>query len=203
MIIHPEFDPTTKTWFVSIHGTNYEAESIPKLIDKTPPGIHRTLIVDDYYPIGTRMPPIDYGPHKIEDFMVRPSLDALRAAGRRGAVTFGKGVLSQGRTEPRLMGGAESSVQTASIAPPRPKKRYQPRPELAAGRSTKGILPEEREKLNNQILDMWAEGKTSHEIAEKLDLKINYIGCNVIPTARVRGDKRAQHRTDQKYIYKK
>lgn len=224
MIIHPEFDPTTKTWFVSIRGKSYEASSITKLIDKTPPGTRRTLIVNDYYPVGTRMPPIDYGPSNVADFMKRPNHGALHAAGRGGAVTLGKGALSRSRTEPRFMDGAESSTQTATskeVMPPDPattlrsdtrplsatgakrERVYKARPELAAGRSTKGMLPAEREKLNDQILDMWAAGKTSAQIAEELNLKINYIGCNVLPTARTRGDKRAHHRTDQKYISNK
>mgnify|MGYP001606328379 CR=1 FL=1 len=223
MIIHPEFDPTTKTWFVSIRGTNYEAPSISKLINKTPPGIRRTLVVQDYYPVGKRMPPIDYGPSNVADFMKRPNHEALHAAGRGGAITLGKGALSKDRTEPRFMGGAESNAQTVSkeVMPPDPntnirsdtrptsatwakrERVYKEHPELAAGRSTKGMLPAEREKLNDQILDMWAAGKTSAQIAEELNLKINYIGCNVLPTARVRGDKRAEHRTDQKYISNK
>jgi len=191
MQVHPEFDPTTRTWFVS--GRKPEAPTIDALLGMIAKScrIARELVAaKDYYANGERCPSVDYGPASPRD-ICRPSVIGQKFYKKAPTIIPVIATPSVIGSEPRKENIPELENES--------KVRSVPKRVLTAGRSTSNMSKKMRADLDNQALDMWAAGLPAHEIAAKLDLKINYIAAALMPRARRKGDPRAVVRNPETY----
>lgn len=205
MRVYPQYDTQTRTWF--IQGFHQEGKTISQLLSHIPPHIRKNVQVVDYY-VGRSAPTPRYALTSIDEFMKRPDRSQLHSPKTINTALISK---DQGtdhpcrRQKPAGRGGisAVNAEPLCRIAEPRktPQKRVWRRPPKPSWevRSTKGMAAQVRFKLESQILDMWAAGHTAPEIACKLNLSTTYIGAQVIPRARTRGDVRAVVRNPESY----
>jgi hypothetical protein len=77
---------------------------------------------------------------------------------------------------------------------------HKPRPTIdktfgvGIGFPARAATAQERDQwteIENAVLDMWAEGKNGPDIAKALNVKVQFVGSNVVWKARIEGDPRA------------
>ena len=187
LIVHPVFDCKTLTWFLD----DYESvgKSISELLVGLRVEVGRPVVAKDHY-VGCRCPDIKYASKTVEEFLARPEpvVSSKLPKFINAPIAMNNPVPDPPKTDVRRPRTRQPGIPGASA---------QARANLSR---TDGARPRgasdfpdaiERKKIENRILDMWYAGKSGPEIAIELGLKVPYVGANVIPTARKRGDLRA------------
>lgn len=181
--IHPTFDCETKTWFAK----GFEAKSISELLDKLQTRTGKKHKAIDHY-VDCRCPEVKYPAMTMAEILKRPGSPAMHKVGRKPnpkPVYTGDAVLPdlpQARAVPR----------TRPVSVPR-TERYSHTP-IPGMRTANSFTGDEYAAIINQVLDLWATGMSGPAIAERLNLKADFVGAHIIPKARQRGDKRAARR---------
>ncbi len=185
LIVHPAFDVERRLWFVDEYET--EAKSISDLLVGLRAETKRKVIAKDHY-VNCRCPDIKYVMKTAEEFLMRPEsvlsykLPKFINSGTPPKTCLGT-VQNQRRTpQDETIAFGCHTIQI---------KQNFSRADGLRGRGASDLTAAERPAIENKILDMWFAGKSGPEIAIELELKVQYVGSNVIPKARKRGDSRA------------
>lgn len=183
MQIHPAYDLETKTWF--LEQFKAEAPTIAELIQKLPPHIRKDVQVKDYY-IRHSAPTPKFKLATAEEFIRRPNRPISR--------TLSPVVPDLIPRQKPAKSAASESIPAEPLPQKRRIRKYRQKAVVIRDwipRSAKDFTEEEKKKIENQILDMWADGKTGPDIAQKLQLSVTWVGAQVIPRYRKLGDPRA------------
>jgi hypothetical protein len=202
IVIHPAFDIETKTWFEG----NMEDKTISGLLVKLQSKTGKTIIAKDHY-VDCQCPVPKFPETTLSEYLKRPISTAADTHGynrigpqkRMPPAPVDGAMVGPTGTPPHNWGGGNRKSPTREA-----KLRLDTKPPAAKDSSpvpvpgVRGALSfksgTERNAIVNEVLDLWAAGWSGPAIAEKLNLTIQYVGAQIIPAARGRGDKRAVRR---------
>ena len=207
--VHPTFDIETRTWFVPHpqRADDYvEAPSIRELLTK---------LGDDYTAIGyttervphQSVPSLGHVSYGAAAGLTRPSSPAIHVHSDKKRAPPLIPAASIDAVPPHRAFDEEHSLPDF-VVKRRSRKRNTP---VHIPKPVREVLSAERAKwttLENMILDAWAAGETGPSIARRLTAQFPnnrpkitpaYVGANVVPEARLKGDPRAVVRNPAKF----
>ncbi len=190
LIVHPAFDVERRLWFVDEYET--EAKSISDLLVGLRAETKRKVIAKDHY-VNCRCPDIKYAMKTAEEFLMRPEPVLAHRLPKFVNSKFATTATTNSVSESRKSVERRPHMRQPGI--PGVSAQYKQnlsRTDIARPRGAGDFATmAERKSMENRVLDMWAAGKSAPEIAIELGLKVAYVGANIIPAARKRGDSRA------------